>query len=98
MSQSNYNLYIKDGKELELYINNEEVEYEIIQVNNEYRIQFSIKIDNYTTLYVPKITYEGQTITIDGYSAKSLANFYLQSLASDSLVKKYKACLESIIQ
>lgn len=98
LSQSNYDLYIKDGKELELYINNEEVGYEIIQVNNEYRIQFSIKIDNYTTLYVPKITYEGQTITIDGYSAKSLANFYLQSLASDSLVKKYKACLESIIQ
>ena len=79
-----------------LYINNEEVEYKVSLTSDGYYLTYSIKSTSLTTLYTPKFIYDGQTISIDGYSFKTLASYYLSNLSSNSLVKQYKNCLTEI--
>ena len=96
LTQTQYDLYVADNKELKLYVNNVEADYTIVKVGNDYRVTYSVNIDSFTKVYVPKFTYEGLQLTLSGYSAKTLAEKYLNSYASEELVKKYKDCLLAI--
>ena len=43
-----------------------------------------------------KRIFEGVEKVITGYSAKSLAQYYLNTLKDNTLVKQYKSCLTEI--
>ena len=97
MTEEEFNLYQSSNKKLELKVNNQVVSYSILKLENEYRIVYTTKITDNTTVYKPEFTYNGLSISLNGYSAKTLANYYLTNLSSDSLVKQYKSCLEELI-
>ena len=97
LSEVEYKLYQSSDKVLELKINNQVVNYSIVKLENEYRIICSINITDKNIAYKPEFIFNGMNICIEGYSAKSLANFYLKNLSSDSLVKQYGSCLNEII-
>lgn len=96
LTPGQYELYLDAADGLKMYINNEEVSYSVVELENEYRLVYSISIEDYSTKYTPKFTYNGKNISLDGYSAKSLATYYINNLSSDSLVKQYKSCLLEI--
>ena len=64
---------------------------------NKYQIKYRIKITDVNTSYAPVLKYNNEEVNINGYSAKTLASYYLQILSTDELVKKYKDCLLEII-
>ena len=97
LSESAYSLYKQSNKTIDLKINDQAATYVVSKVGNEYRLVYSIKITDYTTLYKPVFSYDGENVTISGYSAKTLAQHYLNNYLSDSLVKQYKSCLEQIV-
>ena len=97
LTEEEFNLYQSSNKKLELKVNNQVVSYSILKLENEYRIVYTTKITDNTTVYKPEFTYNGLSISLNGYSAKTLANYYLTNLSSDSLVKQYKSCLEELI-
>ena len=97
LTAAQYDLYQHSGKTMSLTVNNETVNYTIIKTDGGYQLEYIIKVNDLNKVYVPKITYDGELISINGYSAKTLASVYLNSLAGDSLVKKYKTCLQDIL-
>ena len=97
LTEKEYNLYQTSGKTLELKVNGETTSYSVSKVGNEYRIIYSIKITDNNKVYIPEFSYDGLTVKLAGYSAKTLANYYLNSYSSNELVKKYKSCLNKIV-
>ena len=71
--------------------------YEIVKYGNEYRVICTINVDNNTFVCAPKFVYDGIELSLSGYSAKTLAEHYLEKLAMDTSVKEYKECLLDII-
>lgn len=96
LSKANYDKYLATGETIKMFINNEEVEYKVTQNGNDYYLIYNIKASDLSTVYAPKFTFADETISISGYSIKTLASYYLTSLASNSLVKQYKSCLTEI--
>ena len=71
--------------------------YDVVELANEYRIIYRIAIDDINVVYVPKFVYGNQELTFDGYSGKTLAQYYLAHLANDASVKPYLDCLNQIL-
>ena len=98
LSEGDYNLYQSSGKNLELKVNDQIANYKVLKVNGEYRIIFSVAITDVNTVYTPVFTYNGLKLNRTGFSAKTLAQFYLSNyLSTNSLVKQYASCLNEII-
>lgn len=97
LTENEYYKFILADDDLSLYLNNNEYEYEVYKYGNSYRIVCIVYIDDYSKEYKPIFKYDDLTLTFDGYSAKTLAEYYLNSLNKDSLVKEYVECLEEII-
>lgn len=96
LSKSAYAKYLEDDKEIELYIDGAKAEYDVIEFANEYRLIYRIHVSDYTKVYKPTFKYGNLEITLNGYSAKTLASYYLSNLPNDTLVKQYKDCLTEI--
>lgn len=96
LTEAQYNLYLLDSAGLKLYINNEEVDYYVYKVNGTYRLNYEIEVSDLNKVYTPKFVFNNMEITITGYSAKTLAKYYLNNLGSTDLVKKYKNCLTDL--
>ena len=59
-------------------------------------LMFEIEVTDLNKVYVPKFVFNGVEKTISGYSAKSLAQYYLNNLGNNTLVKQYVDCLTEI--
>ena len=96
LTEAQYNLYLLDSAGLKLYINNEEVAYYVYKVNGTYRLNYEIEVSDLNKVYTPKFVFNNTEKTITGYSAKTLAKYYLNNLGSSELVKQYKNCLTEL--
>lgn len=96
LTEAQYNLYLLDSAGLKLYINNEEVDYYVYKVNGSYRLNYEIEVSDLNKVYTPKFVFNNTEKTITGYSAKTLAKYYLNNLGSSELVKQYKNCLTDL--
>ena len=96
LTEAQYNLYLLDSAGLKLYINNEEVDYYVYKVNGSYRLNYEIEVSDLNKVYTPKFVFNNMEKTITGYSAKTLAKYYLNNLGSSELVKQYKNCLTDL--
>ena len=96
LNEQQYKSYLPVASNVKMYVNNEEVTYSVVDVDDEYRLIYSIDALDYSQVYTPKFTYGSSTITISGYSIKSLAQYYLNNLSNDTLVKQYGDCLTEI--
>ena len=96
LTEAQYNLYLLDSAGLKLYINNEAVDYYVYKVNGSYRLNYEIEVSDLNKVYTPKFVFNNMEKTITGYSAKTLAKYYLNNLGSSELVKQYKNCLTDL--
>ena len=96
LNKANYNKYLATGETIKMYVNDQEVEFNVVLNGDDYYLTYNIKANDLSTVYAPKFTFADETISISGYSIKTLASYYLTNLASNSLVKQYKSCLTEI--
>ncbi len=96
LTESEYNYYLLDSAGLKLYINNEEVDFYIYKVNGSYRLCYEVVVSDLNKVYTPKFVFNDIEKTLTGYSAKTLAKYYLDNLSSSPLVKQYKQCLTDL--
>lgn len=97
LTETEYFKFILSDDELLLNLNNTSYEYDVYQYNNSYRIVCTIYVDEYNKVYSPTFKLDDIELKITGYSAKTLAQYYLNTLSKDDIVKEYKECLEKII-
>ena len=97
LTEKEYFMLLTSDSELSVYINDLKQNYEIVKYGNEYRVICTINVDNNTFVCAPKFVYDGIELSLSGYSAKTLAEHYLEKLAMDTSVKEYKECLLDII-
>lgn len=97
LSKAEYASYLLLKETIKMYVDGAEVAYDVIEMEDEYRLVYRIKIDDINKVYIPKFTYGQLELTLDGYSGKTLAQFYLDNLANDALVKPYVDCLNQIL-
>ena len=96
LTPEQYEVYLGVADNLKMFINDDEVTYQLVELDNEYRFVYTITITDNSVSYLPKLTYNDKTLLIEGYSAKTLADYYLNNLSSVSLVDEYKDCLLAI--
>lgn len=96
LSKEDYALYLESSNEIMMYINDEEVHYGVLELEDEYRLIYQVNITDYEEVYTPKFVYSDIEIYLDGYSAKTLAAHYLNSIPDNQLVKDYADCLNEI--
>lgn len=97
LTEAEYFKFLLSDVDLSLKLNDIKYEYDIYEYENAYHIVCTIYIEDYSKVYSPVFSFGDLENKINGYSAKTLANYYLKSLGSDSMVKEYKECLEEII-
>ena len=95
-TSSEYNKYKDEINKIKVKINGNDVSYQIISLDSEYRLVVEMNVIDYNTVYVPVFIYDGYELSFNGYSAKTLSSYYLTNLTTDSLVVRYKNILESI--
>lgn len=96
LNEVEYQKFNECEDDLVFYINDQESTFKIIELDDEYRFVCSINISDYTTTYVPKIKLDDKEIKLNGYSAKTLAKYYLDNYSSNSIVSENISVLEEI--
>lgn len=94
LTKEEYNAY--DESKLTAYVDGDEVDVVIENDSNMYYLIIKISVSDYSKVYVPKFKYEFYELTLPGYSAQSLANYYINNLSSDILVSLYKPIIQMI--
>ena len=91
-----FNKYSSLISKIKLYVNGTETVCTISKVGDEYRLVCSIEVKDNVTTYTPTFSSGASSLTIDGYSVKTLAQYYLDNLISDETVKLYSSYLAEI--
>ena len=81
LTEEQYNVLITSEDELVCKLGDEEVGYDIVKYGENYRVICNVIVSDVNTVYIPIFTYKNVNKTINGYSAKTLANYYLNNLS-----------------